>query len=98
MKAHDLNFEAIRPIDLDQEALKPGSTATPFSTFIWAVASRDIGAAAAQITEDIEWGLMPYNKVLKGKGEVIPWLEAGSADQKEPIVISNVATNDWGLF
>jgi hypothetical protein len=31
---------------------------------------------------DIEWGLMPYNKALKGKGEVIPWLRAASADQK----------------
>jgi hypothetical protein len=98
MKAHDLDFEAIRPINLDKEALKPGSTATPFSTFIWAVASGDIGTAAAQITEDIEWGLMPYNKVLKGKEEVIPWLEAGAAAQKEPIVISNVVTKEWGLF
>jgi RNA:NAD 2'-phosphotransferase (TPT1/KptA family) len=33
-------------------------------------------------------GLMPYNKALKGKREVIPWLKAAGADQKEPIITS----------
>ena len=33
-----------------------------------------------------------------GKGEVIPWLKAGSADQKKPIIITNAATKDWGVF
>ncbi len=94
----DLNFESVRPIDLNSEAVTPGSKATPFSTFIWAVVSEDIAAAEVQITDDIEWALMPYNKVLKGKEEVIPWLRAGSADQKRPIVITNVATRDWGVF
>ncbi len=98
MIARDLDFETIRPIDLNNEALTPGSKATPFSTFIWAVVSEDIAAAEIQITDDIEWALMPYNKVLKGKDEVIPWLRAGSADQKKPIVITNVATKDWGVF
>jgi hypothetical protein len=98
MQGRDLNSETIRPIDLNTEALKPGSRATPFSTFIWAIVSGDIAAAEAQVTDDIEWGLMPYNKVLKGKTEVIPWLIAGSADQKKPIVITNVATKDWGVF
>jgi hypothetical protein len=98
MQGRDLNSETIKPIDLNTEALKPGSRATPFSTFIWAIVSGDIAAAEAQITDDIEWGLMPYNKVLKGKTEVIPWLIAGSADQKKPIVITNVATKDWGVF
>ena len=98
MEAHDLDFETIKPIDLNTETLKPGSKATPFSTFIWAVVSEDIATAEAQITDDIEWGLMPYNKVLKGKDEVIPWLKAGSSSKKEPIIISNVATKDRGLF
>jgi hypothetical protein len=98
MQGRDLNSETIRPIDLNTESLKPGSRATPFSTFIWAIVSGDIAAAEAQITDDIEWGMMPYNKVLKGKTEVIPWLIAGSADQKKPIVITNVATKDWGVF
>lgn len=98
MDAHDLVFETIKPLDLNNEALTPGSKATPFSTFIWAVVTKDTAAAEAQITDDIEWALMPYNKVLKGKDEVIPWLSAGSADQKKPIVISNVATKDWGVF
>ena len=98
MKASDLNYEAMKPINLSTEALKPGSRATPFSIFLWAVVSGDIATAESQITDDIEWGLMPYSKVLKGKGEVIPWLKAGSASQKEPITISNVATKEWGIF
>lgn len=98
MEASNLEIKTIRPIDLNDEALKPGSKATPFSTFIWAITSGDIVTAETQITDDIEWGMMPYNKVLKGKGEVIPWLKAGSADQKKPIIITNAATKDWGVF
>ena len=71
MDAENLDFETIKPIDLNGEALKPRSKATPFSTFIWAVVSGDIATAEAQITDDIEWGMMPYNKVIKGKDKVI---------------------------
>jgi hypothetical protein len=95
MKADDLNLETVRPIDHSTEALNVGSEATPFSTFIWAIVSGDIATAEAQIADEIEWGLMPYNKVLKGKDQVIPWLKAAGADQKVPIVISNAATKDW---
>ena len=98
MNAHNLDFETIRPIDLNNGAITPGSQATPFSTLLWAVVSGDMAEVSAQITDDIEWGLMPYNKVLKGKDEVIPWFKAASADQKKPIVITNVATKDWGVF
>jgi hypothetical protein len=98
MEAHDLDFETIKPVDLNNESLKAGSTATPFSVFIWAIASGDIATAEQQITDDIEWGLMPYNKMLKGKNEVIPWLRAASADQKKPVVITNAATGGWGVF
>jgi hypothetical protein len=98
MKASNLNFETVGPIDLGTGALKPGSKATVFSTFFWAVVSGDIAAAEAQITDDVEWGLMPYNKVIRGRNEVIPWLRAASADQKEPIVISNAGTKNWGVF
>jgi hypothetical protein len=59
MNALGLDFETIRPIDLNNEALKPGSRSTPFSTFLYAVVSGGIAAAEAQITNDIEWGLMP---------------------------------------
>jgi hypothetical protein len=41
---------------------------------------------------------MPDNKALKGKGEVIPWLRAASADQKKPIAITNAVAKDWGVF
>lgn len=83
--------------DTNNEALQPGSTATPFSTFLWAVVSGDLATAEAQCIDDIEWDLMPYNHILRGKKEVIPWLKAGGASQKEPIFISNLATKEWGV-
>ena len=98
MEAHDLDPETIKPINLDTEALKQGSRATPMSTLIYAIASGDMATVEAQITDDIEWGLMPYNKVLKGKAEVMPMLKAGSADQKKPVAITNGATKNWGVF
>jgi len=45
MKTSDLDFESIKPIDLNSEAVKQGSKATPFSTLIWAVASGDLATA-----------------------------------------------------
>ena len=98
MKARELDFNTMRAINLNTESLKPGSNPTPFSTFLWAVVTGDIAIAKGQINEDIEWGLTPYNKALKGKGEVTPWLKAGYSSQKEPMAISNVATKDWGIF
>jgi hypothetical protein len=52
----------------------------------------------AQLADDIEWDLMPNNKILKGKKEVIPWMKAGAASQKEPVAISNLATKEWDVF
>ncbi len=98
MNAHDLDFDTIKSLDLNNDALTPGSKTTPFSTLLWAVVSGDVATVEALITDDIEWGLMPYNKVLKGKEEVIPWFRAAAADQKKPIVITNAATRDWGVF
>jgi len=98
MQGREITPEDVRPLDLNFEALKFASKATPFSIFLWAVVSGDIAGAEAQITDDIEWGLMPYNKVLRGKEQVIPWLKAASADQKRPVIISNVAAKDWGVF
>jgi hypothetical protein len=95
---HDLDPKTLKPLDLDQNALKPGSSATPLSRLIWAVAEQDMITVEAQVSDDIEWGLMPYNKVVKGKGEVMAMLKTGSADQKKPIAITNVATKDWGVF
>ncbi len=98
MEARDLDPATIRPIDLNTEALKPGSKATPMSRLIYAIASGDTATVEAQITDDIEWGLMPYNKVLKGKADVMLMLKSGSADQKKPVAMTNVATRDWGIF
>jgi ketosteroid isomerase-like protein len=98
MDASDLDLERIEPIDRNDETLTPGSQATPMSRVIWGVASGDIAAVEAQIADNIEWGLMPYIKVLKGKEQVMSWLKTGAADQKEPVTITNAATKDWGVF
>jgi ketosteroid isomerase-like protein len=80
------------------EALKPGSTATPLSTLIWAVVSGDMATVEAQLADDIEWDQMPYNQKLKGKKEVMPWLKAGATSEKMPEVINNVMAENWGVF
>ncbi len=41
---------------------------------------------------------MPYGQKLVGKREVMPWLIAGAASEKEPKIINDVAANDWGVF
>lgn len=98
MKADDLDFEAMKPLDFDAGDAKAGLGETPMSAFIAAIAAGDMATAEAQITDDIEWGLMPYNKVLKGKREVLPWLKAASSDQKKPTVITNAMAENWGVF
>ena len=98
MNASNIDFENIRSIDLNSEALKKGSKATPFSILIFAIASGDIATIESKIADDIEWGLMPYNKVLKGKELVMSWLKTASADQKEPLPITNAFAKDWGVF
>ena len=59
--------------------------------------SGDIAATEAQLADDVEWDLMPYNKILKGKEEIVTWLQAGGASQKEPVYISNWTTEEWGV-
>jgi len=98
MNAQDFDFDSIRPLDLNKETLAPGSMATPFSTLLWAVAGKDLATAEAQITDDIEWGLMPYNQYLKGKAQVMSWLKTATSDQKRPVVITNAATDTWGVL
>jgi hypothetical protein len=87
----------VQQTDKNKEALQPGSTATPFSTFFWPSVAGNVATAAAQLADDVEWHLMPYNHIIKGKEEVIPWLNAGGASQKEPVVINDVATKEWGV-
>jgi ketosteroid isomerase-like protein len=96
--AEAIDPNALPPIDRRTDGLASDSKATPFSAFLWAVVSGDIASAEAQLTDDVEWGLMPYNKVLKGKDRVIPWLRAAAADQKKPVVISNAVADNWGVF
>ena len=98
MNASNIDFESIKPIDLNRESLKKDAKGTPFSTLIYAVVSGDLTTIEAMIADDIEWGLMPYNKVLKGKEQVIPWFKAAASDQKEPLPITNAFTTDWGVF
>jgi len=69
-----------------------------FSAFISAIASGDLNAAETKLSDGIEWHQMPYGRKLTGKREVMPWLKAGAASQKEPEIINDVAANDWGVF
>jgi len=84
--------------NMNNEALQPGSTATPCSTFIWAAVSGDVATAVDQLADDVEWVLMPNNQIIKGKEAVISWLKAGAAGQKELVAISDLATKEWGVL
>ena len=87
----------MQQIDRTDEALQPGSTSTPFSAFFWTALSGDLATAEAQYADDVEWDMMPNNQIRKGKDDVIPWLWAGGyASRKEPVVINNLATKEWG--
>ena len=59
--------------------------------------SGDLTTAEAQLADDVEWDIGPHNYILKGKKEIVPWLKAGGASQKEPIVINSFATKEWGV-
>jgi len=98
MNASDMDLDHLKPIDLNGEATKKGSTATPFSTLIFAIAAGDMATVEAQIADNITWGLMPYNKQLNGKNEVLPWFKTAMADRKEPMTITNALCGDWGVF
>jgi hypothetical protein len=97
-----MNTESVKDNknDTNNEALRPGSTATPFSTAALAMLSDDWGTAEAQYADDIEWDFMPNNLIRKGKEEVIPWLKAlfYASQKKESVIISNLATKEWGVF
>ena len=88
----------MKATDIKHEALQPGSTPTVFSTFIAAVVSGNLTAAEAMLADDIEWDMMPTGQELKGKAQVMPWLKAGAASRKQPVTISDLAANDWGIF
>ncbi len=89
-------------------SLQPGSTATPFSTFFWASMKAmekttpeadDWVIAEAQFADDVEWDMMNNGQIRKGKQEVMPWLKAGGyGSHKEPVIICNVATKEWGVW
>jgi len=98
MNVSDMDLDHLKPIDLNSEATKKGSTATPFSTLIFAIAASDMATVEAQIADNITWGLMPYNKQLNGKDEVLPWFKIAMADHKEPVTITNALSGDWGVF
>lgn len=91
-------FEQTRDQRTDT-SLQPGSTATPLSTFLWAMFSDDWGTAEVQLADDVEWDLMPNAQIRKGKQEVIPFLKASwYGSHKEPLLISNLATKEWGVM
>ena len=86
-------------MNTNNKDLERGSTATPFSTFFWAALSDDWITADSQYADDIEWDMMLNNQIRKGKEEVLPWLKSGKyGSQKEPVVISNRADKEWGVW
>lgn len=85
-------------VNTENQAQRSGSEPTPFSVFISAVASGDLASVETMLADDIEWDMMPTGQRLKGKAEVMPWLKAGAASRKEPATISDLASEDWGIF
>ncbi|HXY86861.1 MAG TPA: hypothetical protein VEG44_00310 [Candidatus Acidoferrales bacterium] len=86
-------------VDINNKDLEQDSTTTPFSTFFWAASHDDWGTATACFADDIEWDMMSNNQICKGKKEVIQWLKASKyTSQKEPVVISNRADEEWGAW
>jgi ketosteroid isomerase-like protein len=80
------------------EEVEKVSNPSPFSALISAVAAEDMVTVDAHLSDDVQWDMMPTGQTLKGKKEVMTWLKAGSASRKEPVVISDLATKDWGTF
>jgi hypothetical protein len=90
--------DAMSQIQTPNENAQAGSGATPLSTLIFGVASGDMGAVDAQLSDDIEWDQMPYNQKVKGKKDVMRWLTAGSTSEKKPEIINNILAGKWGVF
>lgn len=83
-----------------EKELLQGTTPTPFSIFGYHLSGGDDEAAMAQLTEDIEWDLMPNGQMYKGKEQVSQFCKAGwkGANKRTPEVINDVAGSDWGVF
>ena len=77
-----------------------GTTPTPLSIFGYHLLGGDDEAAMAQLTEDIEWDLMPNGQIYKGKEHVSQFCKAGwkGANKRTPEVINDVASSNWGVF
>ncbi len=103
--AFDQLFNATQARASD-DSLKPDSTATPFSTFFWkaihymeTLDEAEKIDAVANFADDIEWDMMNNGQVRKGKEEVVAWCFAGGfGSKKEPVVIRNIATKEWGVW
>jgi hypothetical protein len=65
-------LETSRKAGMSNVALQPDSTATPFSTFISAVASGNLSAAEALLADDIVWDLMPNRSKTQRKARSHP--------------------------
>lgn len=83
-----------------EKELLQGTTPTPLSIFGYHLLGGDDEAAMAQLTEDIEWDLMPNGQIYKGKEQVYQFCRAGwrGANKRTPEVINDVAGSDWGVF
>ncbi len=94
--------------DMNKEALQPGSTATPFSTFFWAALKATVKTTPeaddwvipeAQFAGNVEWDMMNNGQIRKGKQEVIPFLKAGGTLlTKNPTSSASLSTREWGVL
>jgi ketosteroid isomerase-like protein len=75
-----------------------GTRPTPFATLVSAVASEDLAAVESLLADDVEWDMMATGEIVRGKTGVMRWLKTGSADRKEPAVITDLAVGGWGVF
>lgn len=73
-------------------------TPSPLASLISAVASSNFALLETLLADDVEWDQMSINKKVKGKTEVMKWFKVGATDSKEPEIINDLSTKDWGVF
>ncbi|WP_161596742.1 nuclear transport factor 2 family protein [Chitinophaga vietnamensis] len=83
---------------IESKSAVAGAVPSPFATLISAVASEDMATVESLLADLVEWDMMPTSEIVHGKDKVMQWLKTGSADQKEPAVITDLAVGNWGVF
>jgi hypothetical protein len=72
---------------------------TVFRTLFESGRDNDFDAVAETIADDCKWVLMSNMTSFKGKKDVVALCKAGKlASEKNPEIISDRATSEWGVF